>query len=424
MSSPEIPAPVLPAAGPGARVVHLVSRLDSDDAHRQLWPTVLALAHAGAAQCVILLHPADAEHARLLLPHGVTLEVAQGHGWLTRAGARLRRVRLALSAEPVLALHLHGRAASRLGLDAMHAAHVEAPVFFHMPRAGAQSAPLRLQRWLGARFLALPQTHHPAYVVQGGRVDPLAALRHLTQDVLNPPVTRELFGIGRAESAEPLIVTGGGAQDLDRARACAQIAVLLAGSQPAMRFVWLGEAGAEVAAVLKAAQVQVHPARREGEREALLAQAWLYLAPLGDGVDARGLIHAMAAGLPGVARLTPGMHDLVIDTLSGFLGETREALLAGIARLVDTPSLRLQMGHAARERSQLRHGPLRFQTSMLLAHGLLPAARAPRVSSAAPAARQDRHGSTASAAPPPPRHDSRPARGGASARRARAPVPV
>jgi glycosyltransferase involved in cell wall biosynthesis len=373
--SPEhtLPGPVTaPSSG---RIVHFVGRLDSDDAHSLLWPSVLALADAQVRQCVLLLHPADAEHARLLLPRSVDLVVATRPGqWLRRPAQAARRLRQELLAEPLVALHLHGTAVSLLGMQVMRECRIEAPVFFHTPEHQALHAPWRD----GARWLAVfgrrpwMAEQQAAYVVQPGRVDPLNSVRHLQPELLDRPVREDFFCVGRQEAATPLIVTRARAHDVEFAAAYAQIAVLLAGSQPEMTFAWVGEADEAVQAVLKAAQVKVLPCEDAGAEARHFAQAWLYLAPNGDADDAAGLIEAMACGLPCVALDSPACRDLVIDSLSGFVAQDRLELLAGIARLVDAQALRQEMGQAARSRSFQRWGRHRFQASMLLAHGLPP----------------------------------------------------
>ncbi|MCK6425975.1 MAG: glycosyltransferase [Burkholderiaceae bacterium] len=363
----------MPMSGSPGRVLHCVGRLDSDEAHSLLWPTVLALADAGVRQCVVVLHPADAEHARLLLPREVPLVVApRTHAWLHRHRELQRLLQAQLRSEPLLALHLHGRAAALPGLRAMQACGVHAPVFFHSPEQPARRPHWRLSaRWL-TRLAGLrdADAEPTAYVVVPGRVDPLSAAAVLHDEALERPVPEHFFHLGHAESAHPLVVTAGRAQDLDFAAAYAQLAVLLAGSHPQLQFAWLGDADEAVQAVLKAAQVQLLPCRDDHERARHLSGAWLYLAPEGDRGDARGVIEAMAAGLPCVARPGSACGELVIDQLSGFLCPRAEDLLQGIARLIDAPELRRAMGQAARERSLQRYSRHRFHASMLLAHGL------------------------------------------------------
>jgi hypothetical protein len=364
----------MPLTGSAGRVLHCVGRLDCDEAHGLLWPTVLALAEAGLRQCVVLLHPADAEHARLLLPRDVPLVVAATGRILQRwRRAAQARITAELRAEPVLAVHLHGHAAAFAGLSAMQEAEVLAPVFFHAPHHPASGWPMRtLTRWLSR--LAQGRTpaagDPPAYLVQPGRVDPLSAADALGDDRLAEPVHDLFFHTPHAEVEPPSVVTLGRADDIAFAAAYAQVAVLLAGSAPTLQFGWIGAADEAVQAVLKAAQVQILPGADHRDRADQLGRAWLYLAPAGDVLDARGLREAMAVGLPCVTRDGGAGAELVIDQLSGFVCAQDEALLQAIAALVDSPALRQRLGRAARERSLLRYSRHRFQASLLLAHGL------------------------------------------------------
>lgn len=383
---PERPMPLMGSVG---RVVHCVGRLDCDEAHGLLWPTVLALADAGLRQCVVLLHPADAEHARLLLPRTVPLIVAAPGGVLQRWRRDAQaRIAAELRAEPVLAVHLHGHAGAFAGLAAMQEVEVHAPVFFHTPQHPASGWPMRsLTRWLGRLAQGrTPAGDPPAYLVQPGRVDPLSAASAFGDALLAEPVHDLFFHTPHAEVEPPRVVTRGRADDVAFAARYAQIAVLLAGSAPTLQFAWIGEADEAVQAVLKAAHVQILPGADPAERAAQLAQAWIYLAPSGDALDARGVLEAMAVGLPCVTRDGGAGAELVIDQLSGFVCARDEALLQAIAALVDSAALRQRLGRAARERSLLRYSRHRFQASLLLAHGL-PASSG---SDAAPARRMRR----------------------------------
>lgn len=367
------PERALPLSGSAGRVLHCVGRLEPDDAHGPLWPTVLALADAGLRQCVVLLHPADAEHARLLLPREVPLVVASAGGVLQRWRRDAQaRIAAELRAEPVLAVHLHGHAGAFAGLAAMQQVEVHAPVFFHTPQPPASGWPMRaLTRWLGRLAQGrTPAGDPPAYLVQPGRVDPLSAASALGDALLAEPVHDLFFHTPQAEMERPRVVTRGRAGDVAFAARYAQVAVLLAGSTPTLQFAWIGNADEAVHAVLKAAHVQILPGATPAERADQLAQAWIYLAPSGDAPDARGMLEAMAVGLPCVTRGGGASAELVIDRLSGRVGERDDALLQAIAALVDSPTLRQRLGRAARERSLLRYSRHRFQASLLLAHGL------------------------------------------------------
>lgn len=355
-------APAEPAGSAIARVVHVVGPLAEQGVQTRLWPTVLALAQAGARQTLLLLDPADAARARQLQPAGTELVVLTVHRprWSHREALRALRERLSL--EGVLAVHLHGELGRSLGVRALQGGGAALPVFLH--EAGRRAPwPLRWWRRVGPK----PTPH--TLVVRAGRIEPLGLRREA------PPSMAALasfFQLERRETPPPTIVTTARRNDFVAASAFAQLAVLFAGSVPKVRFVWLGEAGPAVSAVLQAAQVQQVRARRPLDRARWLGEAWVYVAPAGRDHETRGLVEAMAAGAPCVARDGMALADrLIIDQLSGYVCPDQQTMLARIAALVDDPVLRTSLGAAARERVRLHHGQDEFRDRLLLAHGFV-----------------------------------------------------
>lgn len=348
-----------------ARVMHVVGSLSEQGVQARLWPAVLALAQAGARQSLLLLDPADAARARQLQPAGTELVVLTAHRprWSHREALTALRERLV--AEGVLAVHLHGELGRVLGARALRGEGVAVPVFLHEAAGRRPAWPLRWWR----RFGPAPTSH--TLVVRAGRIEPLGMAREA------PPSMTALapfFELERRETPPPTIVTTARRNDFVAASAFAQLAVLFAGSLPRVRFVWLGEAGPAVSAVLQAAQVQQVRARRPVDRAGWLGQAWVYVAPAGRDHETRGLAEAMAAGVPCVARDGMALADqLMIDQLSGFVCPDQQTVLARIAQLVDDAGLRARLGAAARERVRLHHGQDEFRSRLLLAHGLIPA---------------------------------------------------
>lgn len=353
-------------------VVHLVGPLQSQASHL-LWPTVLALAHAGVTQTVVVLHADDADFARMMLPRQVSVRVAEARGLL---GLRRRRAHVALAeafaAGPVLAVHLHGLAATRHGIRAMHDLRLEAMVFLH-PGIDFDGVPHRMALTLWAAVLRLAtrlRRHLPIYVVHAQHVSPLQSLLDQRPMLLGQPVRDAYFSTERDESRAPLIVTSGREHDFSLAQAFVQIAALLAGVQPQLSFAWIGPSSDAVRHILEAGGVRVQAARTSAERAAALAQAWLYVAPDAAGADGAPLAQAMAVGVPCVVADTPACRELVIHRLGGFVCPDQAALLAGIAQLVDSASLRSMYGRAARGRALHWAGRRRRLDSLLVAHGL------------------------------------------------------
>lgn len=355
------------AGCPGPAVLHVVGPMSEAGVEARLWPAVLALAEAGARQSLLLLDPADAARARQLLPAGVegVVLTSERPRWSLREAVDALRERMAR--EPVLALHLHGETGRAVGLRATGGEHGTCPVFLHEPA----QRPAWAMRWW-RRIGPAPAGH--TLVVRAGRIEPLERSPEASR-----PATATLapfFELERQEAPAPTIVTTARRNDFVAASAFAQLAVLFAGSVPSVRFVWLGEAGPAVSAVLQAAQVQQVRARRPVDRAQWLGQAWLYVAPAGREHEARGLAEALAAGVPCVARGGVALVDeLIIDQLSGFVCPDQQTVLARIAALIDDGALRQRLGAAARDRALLHLGQDQFRRRLLLAHGLPPATR-------------------------------------------------
>lgn len=345
----------------GGRVVHVVGPLTDEGVESRLWPTVLALSQAGARQSLLLLDPADVSRARQLLPGNTELVVltSQRPRWSRREALQALQSRLV--ADGLLALHLHGEPGRAIGLRALGERRATVPVFLHEPERPVAWP----QRWW-RRWGPPPASH--VLVVRSGRIEPVRP----AGESLTPTASAlaPFFKIVRAETAAPTVVTTARRNDFVAASAFAQLAVLFAGSVPKVRFVWLGEAGPAVSAVLQAAHVQQVRARRPGERARWLAEAWLYVAPAGRDHEARGLAEALSAGVPCVARDGMALADrLIIDQLSGFVCPDQQSVLARIAGLIDDAPLRARLGTAARERVRLHHGQDGFRSRLLLAHG-------------------------------------------------------
>lgn len=366
---------------PMSRVVHLVRRIRPGGHGGTFWPTLLALAESGVPQTVLSMDGAEAERARLLLPQQVRLETADASGG-SRVRPRMGRAAVLLRqilAEPesVLSVHLHGVAATLLGGHVLRGWGQDVPLFLHLDRPGVSG---RLAQALNG----------PAYLVRPDRVEPLAGGGMPGAEQLSDPVDGRYFTLERTGQATPLIVTTGRAQDLDHAQSFSQLAVMLSGLpsvEPGqLKFGWIGPAGPQVQAMLKAAQVEVLPGTSVPERLQAFGQAWLYVAPDRTGADVRGVAEAMAAGLPCVAGFAPAYQTLIIHSLSGFLSSRKEDMLRFIARLVDSAELRRDIGLAARMRARHRLGLHRFRVSMRLAHGLSPLADRPGGGMPAPGA--------------------------------------
>ncbi len=73
----------------------------------------------------------------------------------------------------------------------------------------------------------------------------------------------------------------------------------------------------------------------------------------------RGILEAMASGLPVVALDIPGVRDLMTDGEEGFIASDAEALSRALSTLTGSQDMRREMGAKARERA-LAFTPERF----------------------------------------------------------------
>jgi glycosyltransferase involved in cell wall biosynthesis len=67
------------------------------------------------------------------------------------------------------------------------------------------------------------------------------------------------------------------------------------------------------------------------------------------------LIEAGAAGVPAVAAAVGGVEEVLAHERTGFVGENVDELAYGLARLLDEPEERANMGQRARMRVTARH---------------------------------------------------------------------
>jgi glycosyltransferase involved in cell wall biosynthesis len=193
------------------------------------------------------------------------------------------------------------------------------------------------------------------------------SLRRLTRqpvNVVEGTVDAAFFNVDRHEARRPLVVTGSRTHDPRNAALLAQLAVLLGEEDLGLNFNWIGTADKESLARLKAAEVQVFDAQTNEERASRLAGGWLYLASIGAPGFPVYLAEAMAVGLPCVAWDTPYHRDIIRNGYSGFLCNSEAELVTCIARLVDSPELRLQVGEAARAEAARRFDPTAFSDSV------------------------------------------------------------
>ena len=354
------------------RVVHLVGRV-SEEVFSFLGPTTAALASSGAEQTLVLIDDLRYRHLLPRFDHRVELVLtAPDHSVTAQWRRSLRTFRRVLASGPLSAVHLHGLRASAFGAPIVRLSSVSAPVFYSLRGwrtfglAGVMAgAMLRLFR----RWSAQP----PARAIAAGasQADKLATRGHPQPvAVVETPVAPEFFAVPRNEARHPLLISGSPYPDPRSVELFARLAVLLGGTPMRIGFNWVGSVDPGSRLRLQAANVGVFESVADAARAGRFASSWLFVAPGSTRRVPAYLIEALAVGLPVVAIDAAHHRELVRDGETGFLCTTEEDLLDCIARLIDAPELRANLGRMAREEANKRFSQEHFRDALLNAYAL------------------------------------------------------
>jgi hypothetical protein len=329
---------------PGGRVVHLVGAV-SDDVFRFLARATHTLAGAGVEQSVVMIdHLRHRQHLTSFHAN-VDLVFSPAHrNPMTRWREMAQAFRRVLAAGPPRVVHLHGLLPCLLGAYVVRRESVTAPVFYS------------------------PHGVRLASLLAAARSDVTAPRPPM--DLVESPVTGAFFDVPRNEARHALVVTASRAQDARSSESFAQLAVLIGGEDLRIAFNWIGPADPVSRTRLNAAGVGVFDTADDAERASRLAAGWVYVAL----VNGRGfplfLVEAMAAGLPCVAIDSARHRDVIRSGETGYLFSSQTELLEHVARLIDAPALRQQIGDAAREEARRRFSELKFHDRLLAAYEL------------------------------------------------------
>lgn len=170
------------------------------------------------------------------------------------------------------------------------------------------------------------------------------------------------IGIGlrarRREAPQPLVVTACRHRDAEGAARFAQLAVLLHGTAPGLRWRWVGDADGVARAELRAAQAEVVVPASGVRRIAALRRGWIYVACSAAGAECIG--EAKAIGLPCLI-YAPGRHA-VMQARHGescLVCTSEDELLEAIAQLLDSAPERTRRGREARREAVWHYGRVR-----------------------------------------------------------------
>lgn len=354
----------------GDHVVHMVGPV-TDAVFDFLGPVSAALAERGVLQTVILT---DEPAYRHLLPHfhpSIRLVLnAADSGPLRRLPRALEALLRAVSAQPTVAVHLHGLIPSLVGAYAARFNRLPPRLYFspHGSRSLARWKQLGALAW----WLVRPQAAGSFQRTIANSAFEADTLRRITNDtvrLVESPVDDAFFEAGRNEARRPLLVTGSRVPNPSAAATFAQLAVLFSDEALDVGCNWLGTADAESIRRLTAAGVGVYEMTDATDRAGRLSAAWVYVALDGGRGFPVFLAEAMAAGLPCVVWNTPYHRDVIEHRRTGLCCSSHAQLLACVAELIDSPDERQRLGAAARAEARKRFDRQQFSDSMLDAYG-------------------------------------------------------
>jgi hypothetical protein len=357
-----------PAGHPG-HVVHVLGRA-SDEIVAHVAVVTRTLAAGGLQQSVVLL---DDARGRTLLTRfdadvQLVLASAQRPAWRQPA-ALLEALADAQRGQRAAAVHLHGLAPGLLGIFAAKFRGLPAPLHLTLYGAGAWKYPSGAFMWLLRRCLPRVEAIMP------GRAGPLPLPARI--DIVEGTVDEVFYTATRREARQPLVVASTRGADPRAAARYAQLAVLLHDAPQPPGFNWIGPADATSLAQLAAAGIGQFDPPDALRRAARLRSAWLYVAAGDSGGFPAGLVEAMALGLPCIAWATPAHRAVIRHGETGLLCESIDALLTGVANLVDSPTYRTRLGTAARLEALRRFHPVGVSNALLASYQAASAAAPP-----------------------------------------------
>ncbi|MEI2677038.1 MAG: glycosyltransferase [Burkholderiaceae bacterium] len=357
----------------GHHIVHLAGVV-TDAVFSLLGPMTEVQAELGMEQTVILV---DAPAHRHLLPRfhpTIRLVLMPGEtGPLRRINRSLRALLTVIEAQPTRSVHLHGFIPSLVGTYAKRFHGLSQTLYFS-PHGSRLLKPITAVSALTV-FLLRPVVRLSDQRTIANSSFDATALKRVTNDkipIVESPVDAAFFCAARHEARRPLLITGSRSRNRGDAAMFAQLAVLLGEESLEVSCNWLGTADDDSLARLSAANVAVFDVTDASERASRLSAAWVYVAFGGELGFPVFLTEAMAAGLPCVVWDTPYHRQVIEEGVTGHCCGTYPALLACIARLIDSPEERQRLGSAARVEAQRRFDGKKFRDAYLAAYHAAP----------------------------------------------------
>ena len=191
-----------------------------------------------------------------------------------------------------------------------------------------------------------------------------------SSELLESPVSEAFQMVQSEEVRRPLIISSGRLPSAQNIELFARLAVLLGGTELGISFNWIGQIHENLRASFQAAGVYVYDPQNDADHASRLAGGWIYIAPRANRGFPICLVQAMAAGLACVAVDCPEYRGVMRDGDTGYLCASEIDMIACVAMLIDSPSLRQLRGSAARAEAKRRFDEFEFGNKLLAAYSL------------------------------------------------------
>lgn len=350
-------------------VLHIVGKL-TESVFSFLGPACESLSRAGYRQTVVMLDVPRYRHLQYKLPPQVHVEIVSLAPGVRQNWSAMRKLVLELMAQHnYSAYHLHGFTAWAVGTRMGWVLPRDAKVFYS-PHGSRTLTLLRPAQSALGSFMAMLGSRRPQ-VIASSKSDARRAAkgtvgRRIT--TIEAAVENNYFVAQQTKSRRPLLVSGDATRNHRSVEMFCRLAVVMGAAELGLGFNWLGHPDSSSVARLKAANVGIFPDAQADDAAAKLASAWIYVAASDSDEFPIMLARAMAVGLPCVVLRTPYHADLITHGRNGLVYQTEAEAMSMISQLIDNPSLREQLGAAAKADAQARLTTSRLDGALLTAY--------------------------------------------------------
>jgi Glycosyl transferases group 1/Glycosyltransferase Family 4 len=273
-----------------------------------------------------------------------------------------RALRAELVTHRYEAMHLHAGTTGLLGRLALDSA-LEHPPMFYTPHGLSNPFP-RLTAGVLHRTAMLQQIQPVG--CGHGEARELERLTGRAATVLEFPIDAAGFDVTREPDAQTIVLSVAEGDDPQAAQVFAELAARFCFAGEPARFRWIGCAGPDGAALLRAAGVEVLVDLDPDALRAQMAGAHVFVqTSCSDYCGGLAVARALAAGLPCVLSDSALHRELVVHAHSGLLARDLADLAQCVKQLIDQPALAGRLGEAGRLDARRRFHPHRFRNALL-----------------------------------------------------------